>query len=89
MSKLDFGLCENKDADQLCSNCTADQRLCFHCSDSTISLLLKSKISRFYCGCTDQFVSDLGRNPEDQFSRVEAHIKCYVSNNSRNVLMVG
>ena len=25
-----------KDADQLCSNCTADQRLCFHYTDSTI-----------------------------------------------------
>ena len=39
-------LCENKDADQLCSNsnCTADRRLCFRYSDSTIPLLLKSKI---------------------------------------------
>ena len=40
MRKRDFCLCENKGADQLCSNCTADQRLCFHYSDSTISLLL-------------------------------------------------
>ena len=24
-----FCICENKDADQLCSNCEADQRLCF------------------------------------------------------------
>ena len=35
--------CENKDADQLCSNCTDDQRLCFPLRDSTIPLL-KSKI---------------------------------------------
>ena len=34
-------------ADQLCSNCTADQRLCFRYTDSTISLLLKSEISSF------------------------------------------
>ena len=27
MTKLDFCICENKAADQLCSNCTADQRL--------------------------------------------------------------
>ena len=27
--KLEFCLSENKGADQLCSNCTADQRLCF------------------------------------------------------------
>ena len=45
MRKHDFCLCENKDADQLRSNCEADQRLCFRYSDSTIPLLLKSKIS--------------------------------------------
>ena len=39
---------ENKDADQLRSNCEADQYLCFHYSDSTIPLLLKSEILRFY-----------------------------------------
>ena len=33
---------ENKDADQLYSNCTADQRLCFHYTDSTMPLLLFS-----------------------------------------------
>ena len=31
---------ENKGADQLCSNCTADQRLCFHYMNSTIPLCL-------------------------------------------------
>ena len=41
------GSVENKGADQLCSNCTADQRLCFRCTDSTIPLLLKSKICSF------------------------------------------
>ena len=39
---------ENKGADQLRSNCEADQRLCFRYSDSTIPLLLKSEISSFY-----------------------------------------
>ena len=38
-------VCEKKDADQLCSNYTADQRLCFRYTDSTIPLLPKSKIS--------------------------------------------
>ena len=40
---------KNKDADQPCSNCTADQRLCFRYTDtcSTIPLLLKSEISSF------------------------------------------
>ena len=46
--KLDFFyfcLCENEGADQLRSNCEVYQRLCFRYTDSTISLLLKSKIS--------------------------------------------
>ena len=39
-------LCENKDADQLRGNRReADQRLCFRYTDSTVPLLLKSKIS--------------------------------------------
>ena len=46
MRKTDF--CENKGADQLCSNCTADQRLRFRYIDRTIPLLLKSEISSFY-----------------------------------------
>ena len=39
-------LCENKVADQLCSNCTADHCLCFLYTNSKISLL-KSDISSF------------------------------------------
>ena len=37
MRKPDFCLCENKGADQLCSNwedCEADQRLCFRYTDT-------------------------------------------------------
>ena len=45
MRKPAFCICENKAADQLCGNCTADQQLCFHYTDSTISLLPKSEIS--------------------------------------------
>ena len=47
MRKLDFCQFENKDADQLCSNCTADQRLFFRYTDSMITTLVKSKISSF------------------------------------------
>ena len=47
MGKPTICLAENKDADQLRSNCEADQRLCFRYSDSTVSLLLKAEISRF------------------------------------------
>ena len=45
MRKPDFCLFENKGADQLRSNCEADQRLCFRYTDSTIPVLYKSKIS--------------------------------------------
>ena len=65
--KKDFCLCQNKGADQLCSNCTADQRLCFHYADSTIPPLLVAKILAFFCDYTGQFVSDLVGNPEACF----------------------
>ena len=48
MRKPAFCICKNKDADQLHSNCPADQRLCFRYMDSTIPLLSKSKISSLY-----------------------------------------
>ena len=47
MTKLDFCISENKDADQLCSYCTADQHLCFRFTDSAILLLLTGEISSF------------------------------------------
>ena len=36
---------KNKDTDQLCNNCTADQRLCFCFIDGKMPLLTKSIIS--------------------------------------------
>ena len=47
LGNADFRICENKSADQLRSNCAADQRLCFGYIDSTIPLLSKSKLSSF------------------------------------------
>ena len=47
MGKPTICIGENKGADQLRSNCEADQRLCFRNSDSTIPLLRKSEISSF------------------------------------------
>ena len=41
--KPDFCICENKDADQLRGNRTADQHLCFRHMDSAIPLLSKSE----------------------------------------------
>ena len=48
MRKPFFCICENKDTDQLRGNSEADQRLCFHYKDSTITLLPKSEISSVY-----------------------------------------
>ena len=48
MRKQDFCICKNKVADQLHGNCAADQRLCFHYTDSKIPLLPKSEISSIY-----------------------------------------
>ena len=73
MRKTDLGLCENKGADQLHSNCQADQHLCFHYMDSAISLPLKSEAC--FCDCTGGFVLHLVGNPIDHFSRIAAHIK--------------
>ena len=49
MRKPALCICENKDnsdsdRDQLCSNCAADQCLCFPYIDTTMHLLSKSKI---------------------------------------------
>ena len=43
--KPSFCICENKDADHLCGNREADQRLFFRYIASTIRLLPKSEIS--------------------------------------------
>ena len=48
MRKPTIFIGENKDADQLCGNRKADQRLCFRYTDSTLPLLLKYEILSFY-----------------------------------------
>ena len=65
MRKLDFCLFENKGADQLHSKCEADQRLCFRYTDSTIPLLLISKISSFQPASVTVF--PVVGNAEDRF----------------------
>ena len=74
MRKPVFSICENKYADQLRSNCAADQRPCFRYTDTTIPLLPKFKALAVLCSCTARFVSDLVGNPEDRFSNNEAQM---------------
>ena len=52
MRKPTICIGEYKDAHQLCSNCTADQRLCFCHTDSTIPLLHLSKAKLLVFSCT-------------------------------------
>ena len=61
MRKPDFCICENKDADQLRSNCAADQRLCFRFTDCAIPPL------------SARYLWDQFKNPEDRFTQNEAH----------------
>ena len=78
MRKTAFFICETKDADQLRSNCAADQCLCFRYTQSTMPLLPISEISKplaIFYGCTARFVSDLVGHPEDGFSHNEAHLR--------------
>ena len=72
MRKPAFCICENKDTDQLHSNCEAHQRLCFRYTDSTMCFNFKPL--DIFCGCTARFVSDLFGNPDDSFSHDVAHL---------------
>ena len=81
MRKPDFHICQNIGADQLRSDCTADQCLCFHYIDRTIPLLPKSEISSLYpfSVAVQPGWSDLVRNTVDRFS-------CYTARLFRNKL---
>ena len=93
MEKPTICIGENKDADQLRGNREADQRLCFRYSDSTIPLLLKSKISSFQlfsvlvqaglcraCSKTTLLVFPRGgSNNKSRFVLYRIVSKCYVS----------
>ena len=75
MRKRAFCICENKDTDQLCCNCAADQCLCLSYIDTTMHLLSKSEIqvSSHLLWLYSLFVSDLAGDPEDWFSHNEAN----------------
>ena len=80
MRKSYFCICENKDADQLCSNCAADLRLCFRYIDSTIPLIPKFRNFKpltIFCGCTARFMLDLVGNPKTGFLTTRLKWKCF------------
>ena len=60
-----------KGADQLCSNCTADQRFYFRYSNSAIFFLLNPQFQALgpsFKNCTHQFLSNLVGNTDIWFS---------------------
>ena len=73
MRKLAICMCENKSADQLYCNRTADQRLCFRYINSKIPRQNFKPLTSFI-SCTAWFVSDLVGNPKDRFFCDAGHI---------------
>ena len=73
MRKPAFCICENKGANQLCSNCTADQRLYFRGYTDSIITLFSTPLAIF-CACIARFVSDLFGKPLCWFSFDAAHL---------------
>ena len=74
MGKPTIYIGENKGADQLRSDCEADQHLCFCYMDSTIPLLSKSEISSIYPSSVtvQPSLCRPSRNPNCWFSRGQA-----------------
>ena len=72
MRKAANCICKNKGADQLRSNCEADQLLCFRYMESTIPKNWQPLA--IFCACTARFVSDLVGNPNCWFSHTMAHM---------------
>ena len=80
MRKPPFCKCENKDADQLCGNHTADQRLCFRYIDTQSLCFLNPNFKplAIFSDCTARFVSDLVGNPEDRFSHNKTQMSVFI-----------
>ena len=77
MRKPAFCICENTDEDQLRGNCEADQRLCFHYTDSTIPLLPKYEISSIWSSSVavqPDLCGTWSEPPEDRFSHNKAQM---------------
>ena len=71
MRKPAFCICKIKGANQLHSNCKADQRLCFRYVGGTFPLLPKSEITRLWPSSVvvqQVFCRGLIGKPEERFS---------------------
>ena len=80
MRKPFFCICENKDTDQLHSNCAADQRLCFRYTGSTIPLLPKSEISSLWpssVAVQPDLCGTWSETPKTGFTHNEPHLSIF------------
>ena len=79
MRKLAFHICQNKDADQLCSIAQLIRDFVF--ASQILQLLfflnLNFKLLAFFYDFAAKFVSDPVRNQEDQYSCLVANIMTY------------
>ena len=78
MGKPTICIGENEGADQLRSNCEADQRLGFRYTDSTFTLLSKSDIpaSSYFLRLYSPVCVGPGPNQNCWFSHAQAHYSC-------------
>ena len=73
-----YVICEQQRRRSACASAQSDQRLCFHCLDSIMSLDSIAEISRTYLASVAAQASlCLARSetPEDTFCHVVAHLK--------------
>ena len=79
MRKLAFAICEHQTKRSACASAQSDQGFCYPLlrQDNTSSFYIQNfKPLASFCCCAGQFESYLVGNPEDRFSRDEAHIFC-------------
>ena len=76
MRKPAFTICEQQRRRSVCAFAQSDQRLCFRCLDSILSLVSISEISTLYLAsvAAQDGLSYLVANPKDKFSRDEAQV---------------
>ena len=76
MRKPVFALCGQQRRKSACASAQSDQHLCcllLRQYNTCSCYVLNLKTLASFCGCTGRFVSYLVANPEDRFSRDEAH----------------
>ena len=81
MRKPFFAICEQQRRRSACASAQSDQRLCYSLSgyyNSSSFYIQNFKCLPSVCGCAGRFESTLVANPEDRFSRDEAHIMLLV-----------